>query len=87
MEYGQDEPPLRTAQTPHNEHCDPGCGYQHAPACWIEAVLDTGDGYHDDHGGAGTLHQRLVTGLGQWLGEQSLASGHGAMRFKELSVR
>lgn len=48
------------------------CGYQHAPACWIEAVFDTGDGYRDDHGGAGTLHQRLVTGLGQWLDVQAV---------------
>ena len=62
MEYGQEGPPLRTAQVPHNEHCDPGGGYQHAPACWIEAVFDTGDGYRDDHGGVGTLQQRLVTG-------------------------
>jgi hypothetical protein len=46
--------------------------YQHAPACWIEAVFDTSDGYHDDHGGAGTLHQRLVTGLGQWLDAQAV---------------
>jgi hypothetical protein len=68
VEHGCDGPPLRTTQAPHTEHCDPGCGYQHAPACWIEAVFDTeDDGYRDEHGGAGTLHQRLVTSLGQWL--------------------
>jgi hypothetical protein len=55
--------------------------------CGNSAGPNTGDGYHDDHGGADALHQRFVTGLGQWLGEQSLASGHSAMRFKELSVR
>jgi hypothetical protein len=72
MEYGQGGPPLRTNPAPHNEHCAPGCGYEHAPACWIEAVFDTVDGYRDDHGGAGTLHQRLVTGLGQWLDAQAV---------------
>src|SRR5260370_41741171 len=64
VEYGQDGPPLRTAQAAHTEHCAPGCGYQHAPACWIEAVFDSADGYRDDHGGPGTLHQRLPTDLG-----------------------
>jgi hypothetical protein len=72
VEYGQGGPPLRTNPAPHNEHCAPGCGYEHAPACWIEAVFDTVDGYRDDHGGAGTLHQRLVTGLGQWLDAQAV---------------
>lgn len=55
VEYGHDGPPPRTA------HCAPDCGYHHAPACWIEAVFDTGDGYR---GGPAALHQRLVTGLG-----------------------
>jgi hypothetical protein len=57
---------------PHTEHCAPDCGYQHAPACWIEAVFDTDDSYRDDHGGPGTLHQRLVTCLGQWLDAQAV---------------
>jgi hypothetical protein len=72
VEYGQDGPPLRTDQAAHTEHCPPGCGYQHAPACWIEAVFDSADSYRDDHGGPGTLHQRLVTGLGQWLDAQEV---------------
>ena len=45
VEYGHDRPPLRTTRARHRERCEPGCGYQHAPGCWI----DTGDGYHD-HG-------------------------------------
>jgi hypothetical protein len=28
--------------------------------------------YRDDHGGPGTLHQRLVTDLGQWLDAQEV---------------
>lgn len=72
VEYGHDGPPLRTAAAPHTEHCAPDCGYQHAPACWIEAVFDTDDSYRDDHGGPGTLHQRLVTCLGQWLDAQAV---------------
>ncbi len=73
VEYGRGGPPLRTAAAPHTGHCAPDCAYQHAPACWIEAVVDTGDGYRDDHGGPGALHQRLVTGLGQWLDAQAVS--------------
>jgi hypothetical protein len=74
VEHGWDGPPLRAAQAPHTEHCGPDCSYQHAPACWLEAVFDTADdNYSDEHGGAGTLHQRLVTGLGQWLDAQAVA--------------
>jgi hypothetical protein len=72
VEYGYDGPPLRTAADPHTGQCAPGCRYQHAPACWIEAVFDTDDGYRDDHGGPGALHQRLLTGLGQWLDAQAV---------------
>ena len=73
VEYGWEGPPLRTAQAPHTEHCNPDCRYQHAPACWIEAVFDTADDYYrDEYGGVGTLHRRLVTGLGHWLDTQAV---------------
>ena len=72
VEYGYDGPPLRTAAVPHTDRCDPGCPVQHAPACWIEAVFDAEDGYRDDYGGPGTLAQRLVTALGQWLDAQAV---------------
>jgi hypothetical protein len=72
VEYGQDGSPLRTAAAPHTAHCAPVCGYQHAPACWIEAVFDTDDSYQDDHGGPEALHQQLVTRLGQWLDAQGI---------------
>lgn len=73
VEYGHGGPPLRTAAAPHSGHCAPDCRCQHAPACWIEAVFDTGDGYRDDHGGPGALHQRLVTALGHWLDDQAVS--------------
>jgi hypothetical protein len=50
----------------------PGCTDQHAPACWIEACFDTPDAYRDADGGPGALHQRLVGGLGDWLGAQAI---------------
>ena len=90
VEYGNDGPPLRTAAVPHTAQCAPGCR-GHAPACWIEAVFDAAVAYRDDHGGPGTLHQRLVTALGEWLDDQAvrwswrnhgdgiLHSGHGGL--------
>jgi hypothetical protein len=71
VEYRPDGP-LRTTPVPHSEHCDPGCRNQHAPACWMEAAFDTPDGYRDDHGGPGTLHQRLIASLGRWLDGQEI---------------
>lgn len=69
VEYGQDGLPLRATTAPHNQHCVPGCRFQHAPACWIEAAFDTSDSYRGD---PGTLHHRLITGLGQWLDTQAI---------------
>ena len=37
VEYGHDGPPLRATAATHAGHCAPDCGYQHTPACWIEA--------------------------------------------------
>jgi hypothetical protein len=76
VEYGTDGPrwaPLR-CRTPRSA---PRTAVQHAPACWIEAVFDTEDGYHDDHGGPGALHQRLVTA---WASGSTprRSGGHGA---------
>jgi hypothetical protein len=57
----------RDRAEPHDEDCEPGCGYQHPPACWLEVSLDTAYGYNGPEGSCGGLHARLIMELGQWL--------------------
>ena len=70
VHYRPEGVPLRTpeAAAQHDEDCEPGCdGAYHQTACWIDIDFDTSYGYHDEHGGCGELHARLVAQLGAWL--------------------
>jgi hypothetical protein len=63
--------PGAAVQADHEGHdpewCSEDCTYQHDPAHWIFIDFDTAYSYHDEHGGCGTLHARLLFQLGEWL--------------------
>lgn len=65
--------PLRPDGATHDEYCEEGCdGEYHEPAHWIKATFDTTYSWHDEHGGCGALHARLVAALGQWLDKRGV---------------
>ena len=56
-----------------DEDCEPDCtGDWHTPPHWVDLDFDTAYGFHDEYGGCGALHARLLFELGGWLDERGV---------------
>lgn len=72
VSYRKDGPYV--ARGEHARFCEPDEDESHQTCFprWLEVSFDTAYSYHDEHGGCGALHARLVFALGQWLDERGV---------------
>ncbi len=56
-----------------DEDCEPDCDRKyHDPPHWFRVSFDTAYSFHDEYGGCGTRHARLLFDLGGWLDERGV---------------